>query len=62
MNAFLTAATGSSTHGELNVMGIRNPPRAPTAPAMPMTAEASLVDFFSAAARSGEPSAPASSA
>src|SRR3954447_14969005 len=60
MKAVFTAATGSATHGEPKVMGIRNPPNAPTALTMPSTAEASFGTRASAALRSGEPSGPAS--
>src|SRR3954447_22080899 len=60
MKAVFTAATGSVTHGEPKVIGIRNPPNAPTALTMPSTADASFGTRASAALRSGEPSGPAS--
>src|SRR3954453_586970 len=60
MNAVFTADTGSVTHGEPNVIGIRKPPNAPTALTMPSTADASFGIRASAAVRSVDPSGPAS--
>src|SRR5690349_11049821 len=60
--AVLHEATGSVTQGAPNVIGMRKPPRAPIAPAIPITAEASLVDLASAAYRSTVPSEVALSA
>ena len=54
-NAPLVADSGLSTHGELNAIGIRKPPRAPTAPITPSAADACLVDAVTAAVRSEVP-------
>ena len=55
MNAPRVADIGSSTHGELNAIGIRKPPSAPTAPMTPIAADACLVEARTARSRSGVP-------
>src|SRR6476619_4746264 len=55
MNAPFVADSGLSTHGELNAIGIRKPPNAPTAPMTPIAAEACFVPANSAASRSVVP-------
>src|SRR6478735_4993268 len=62
MNAPLVADSGLSTHGELNAIGIRKPPVAPTAPITPSAADACLVDAEIAAVRSGVPASVIASA